>query len=81
MAGMDLTQFAILGLGLVCTVLGWLARELWGAVKALRKDLSDLQVHIASEYVRYDRLQEALKPIKDSLDEIKATLWHKADKP
>jgi formiminotetrahydrofolate cyclodeaminase len=29
---------------------------------------------------RYDRLQDALKPIKETLDEIKQSLQHKADK-
>lgn len=68
-------------LGIVCGVLGWLGRELWSAVQSLRKDLSALEVKISSEYVRYDRLQEALAPIKDALGEIKAALIHKVDKP
>ena len=31
--------------GAALTLLGWLARELWGAVKELRKDLHDLEVN------------------------------------
>jgi septation ring formation regulator EzrA len=76
----DVTQFFVAGLGLGFAVLGWFARELWSAVQSLRKDLSALQVQIATDYVRYDRLAEALQPIKDALDEIKATLSQKADK-
>lgn len=77
---MDITQIFVAGLGLGFAVLGWFARELWSAVQNLRKDLSDLQVRIATDYVRYDRLAEALQPIKDALEEIKATLSKKVDK-
>lgn len=77
---MDLTQIFIAALSIACAVLGWFARELYGATQALRKDLSSLEVRISSEYVRYDRLQDAMKPIMDSLREIKQTLERKADK-
>ena len=67
-------------LGFTCAGLGWFGRELWGAVKLLQKDLSALEVMISSEYVRYDRLKDALAPIVASLQEIKEALTHKADK-
>ena len=67
-------------LGAACTVLGWFARELYGATQALRKDLSALEVRIGTDYVRYDRLQDAFKPIMESLHEIKLALSGKADK-
>ena len=71
-------------LGIACGILGWFARELYSATQCLRKDLSDLQVQIARDYVRYDRLrevvQDAVKPILESLSEIKHTLSQKADK-
>ena len=37
---MELSQIAIWGLGAVCAVLGWFARELYNATQSLRKDLS-----------------------------------------
>lgn len=77
---MELNQIIMSGLGLACTILGWFARELYGATQALRRDLSSLEVRISGEYIRYDRLQDALKPIVDSLTEIKHTLATKADK-
>jgi hypothetical protein len=77
---MDLTQIAVMALGLVCACLGWFARQVWGAVQELKKDVSDLRVLIGTDYVRYDRLQDALKPVMDSLQEIKQTLSGKADK-
>jgi hypothetical protein len=81
---MDLTQIFMTALGLACTVLGWFARELYAATQALRKDLSSLEAMILRDYVRYDRLRDAMhdatKPIMDSLAEIKHTLQGKADK-
>lgn len=73
---MDYTQIAIAVLGVVCTIIGWFASQLWQAVHELKKDVTDVRV----EYVRYDRLQDAMKPIIDSLQEIKQTLGQKADK-
>lgn len=72
----------LLGLvGIACSVLGWFARELYAAVDKLKEDLTKLEIRIGTDYVRYDRLQDALKPLKDTLDEIKASLSHKQDKP
>jgi len=67
-------------LGLTCACLGWFARQIWSAVQGLKKEMSDFRVLVAKEYIAYDRLQDALKPIMDSLHEIKITLTGKADK-
>ncbi len=75
-----MTQIAMWVLGAACAILGWFARELYSATQSLRKDLAALQVKIANDYVRYDRLQDAMKPIMDSLAEIKHTLTGKMDK-
>ena len=77
---MELSQIALCILSMICTALGWFARELYNATQSLRKDLSSLEVRIGTDYVRYDRLQDAMKPIMDSLHEIKQTLTGKADK-
>lgn len=77
---MSLEQIFMALLGIACTVLGWFAREMYAAMQSLRKDLSTLEVQLTRDYVRYDRLQDALKPVLDSLSEIKHTLQGKADK-
>ena len=77
---MEVSQIALWAIGSVCCVLGWFARELYTATQSLRKDLSALEIRIGSDYIRYDRLQDALKPIMQSLQEIKHTLDQKADK-
>ena len=77
---MSLEQIVIGLIGLACGILGWFARELYNATQSLRKDLSALEVKLPSDYVRYDRLQDAMKPIMDSLHEIKTALQQKVDK-
>ena len=77
---MSLQEIILAALSLGFSVLGWFARELYSAVQSLRKDLSALEVRITRDYIPYDRLQDALKPIMDSLSEIKSTLAGKADK-
>lgn len=67
-------------LGVVCAILGWLGREVWSAVQKLRSDLSALEVRISADYVRYDRLQDALRPVMEALADIRATLAGKEDK-
>jgi uncharacterized membrane protein len=53
---------------------------MWSAVQELKRDLAALRVRVGEEYVRYDRLQDALKPIHEVLARIENTLTHKADK-
>lgn len=77
---MSLEQTIIGLIGLTCGVLGWFARELYTATQSLRRDLSALEVKLSADYVRYDRLQDAMKPIMDSLHEIKIALQSKVDK-
>ena len=77
---MGIEQAFLAILGLACGVLGWFARELYNATQSLRKDLSALEVKLSADYVRYDRLQDAMKPIMESLHEIKSALRNKADK-
>ena len=77
---MEISQIALWALGGISAVLGWFARELYSATQSLRKDLAALEVSLNRDYVRYDRLQDAMKPIMDSLAEIKQTLAGKADK-
>jgi hypothetical protein len=78
-------------LGVALSAIGWFARTLWDAVNKLKDDLQEIQVRskddlrslevkVSADYVRYDRLQDALKPLMDALDDIRNTLSTKADK-
>lgn len=77
---MSLEQAFIALLTCACAVMGWFARVLYDAVNKLKDDLRALEVRVGTDYIRYDRLQDALRPIKDTLDEIRSALSHKADK-
>jgi len=77
---MSLEQIFIILIGVACSVIGWFANQLFRAVEKLKDDLNELQVRIGSDFVRYDRLQDMLKPILNGIEEIKESIKHKADK-
>ena len=68
------------GLGASSAVFGWLARELWTAVKDLKEDLTRLSVELPKTYVTRDDYRSDLKEIKDMLGKIFDRLDNKADK-
>ena len=78
---MSLEQIFIILIGVACSVIGWFANQLFRAIEKLKDDLNELQVRIGSDFVRYDRLQDMLKPILNGIEEIKESIKHKADKP
>jgi len=78
---MTTEQFALIALSTLSGVMGWLLREVWGAVKSLRSDLDDLRVSIAETYIRRDSLRDALEPLREQLSRIEGALTHKVDKP
>ena len=61
-------------------ILGWFARELWGAVKELRADLAALREDLPKEYVAKDDYREDIKDIKLLLAKIFEKLDAKVDK-
>jgi hypothetical protein len=73
---MTLDQFFMLILGGACGGLGWFARELYTAINKLKDDLALLRERIGTDYVRYDRLRDAMgdamKPVIDTLNEIRS---------
>ena len=69
-----------LALGSGFAVLGWLARELWAAVKELKNDLSVLREHLPKNYVARDDYREDMREVKDMLNKIFDRLENKQDK-
>ena len=67
-------------LGIGMTVVGWFARELWGAVKELKADLAKLREDLPREYVARDDYREDIRDIKTMLAKIFEKLENKADK-
>lgn len=68
----------VLGLGL--TVLGWFAREMWGTVKALARDLIQLQKDMSEQYVRKDDFKDFRAELLQVLQRIENKLDSKQDK-
>lgn len=77
---MDLQILFNIGAAGVIALMGWLARELWGAVKELRKDLSKLEVALPTLYVNKEDFKHGVNEIKDMLVKISDKLDAKADK-
>ena len=59
---------------------GWILRELWGAVKDLRKDLHLLETELPKEYVLKVDLDKRMDRIEEMLERISMKLDGKADK-
>jgi len=80
MDSISVTEIILAVVSIATGVLGWFARQMWDAVQALRVDLTELEIRIGSDYVRYDRLQDSLRPIMEALRDIQESLKTKADK-
>jgi len=77
---MNILELAMTGLGFGLTVLGWFARELWGTVKTLAKDLIQLQKDMSEQYVRKDDFKEFRAELLHVLSRIESKLDSKVDK-
>lgn len=77
---MDYQTLINVGSGTALAIMGWFARELWGAVKELRGDLSRLREELAREYITKDDFKDAIKELRDLLVRIENKLDQKADK-
>lgn len=78
---MDMQSIINLGVATAFAVVGWLAREIWGAVKELRRDLHDLEVNLPREYVQKVDLDKRMEHIEYMFQRIYDKLESKADKP
>ena len=67
-------------LGIVSSVIGWFARELWAAVKDLKSDLAKLREELPKTYVTRDDFREDMRELKDMLGKIFDKLDAKQDK-
>lgn len=77
---MDSQQVINIVLGLTMTIIGWLAREMWAAVKELKSDLSTLREDLPRQYTRREDYREDIKELKDLLNKFFDRLEAKQDK-
>jgi len=59
---------------------GWFAREIWSAVKELRKDLHEIEVELPKTYVSKFDLDKRMDHIEAMFQRIYDKLDGKADK-
>ena len=57
------------GLGSLLAAFGWFAREIWDAIKELRKDLRDLEQNLPENYVRKDDFKDAMSDVREDMRE------------
>lgn len=57
--------------GAVLTAIGWFAREIWDAVKELRRDIQRIEHNLPEIYVRKDDFKRAIDEMKDDLREVR----------
>lgn len=77
---MDMQSIINLSVATGFAVVGWLAREMWGAVKELRRDLHDLEVNLPKEYAQKIDLDRRMEHIEQMFQRIYDKLEGKADK-
>jgi hypothetical protein len=77
---MEWRDFAMGLMGILGAVLGWLLREVWGAVDKLRNDMQLLQSSIADKYARKDDVAAMAENIMTFLRRIEDKLDGKQDK-
>lgn len=77
---MDYQTLINLGAGTAIAVIGWLARELWQAVKDLREDVSRLREELPKTYATRDDFKDGVNEIKSMLVSIDSKLDRKQDK-
>ena len=67
-------------LGAVLATGGWFARILWEAVQDLKKDLTNLRVEMARDYLPRNDFNRLADELKEMLAKIFDKLDNKADK-
>jgi len=77
---MEMQHIIDLGLGASMAVIGWFAREMWGAVKELKSDLSKLREDLPKSYVAKDDYREDIRELKEIMNKVFDRLENKADK-
>jgi uncharacterized coiled-coil DUF342 family protein len=65
---MDWQTVINIGLGAILAALGWFAREIWDAVKELRRDIHRIEKDLPEVYARRDEFREAIKEVRAEMN-------------
>lgn len=77
---MEIQLLINLVLGSAMTVVGWLAREMWAAVKELKSDITKLREDLPHNYVIKDDFRSDISVIRNEMKEIRDMLGRIFDK-
>lgn len=65
---MDWQTVINIGGGALLTAFGWFAREIWDAVKELRRDMQRIEKNLPEIYARRDEMRETFKEVKHDMN-------------
>jgi hypothetical protein len=68
------------GLGIILTIVGWFARQIWENVQRLQRDLHEIEVDLPTHYVQKSDYTETMKRIEIMFERIFDKLEQKADR-
>ena len=77
---LDAQSLINIGLAAILAALGWFARQVWDAVKALQKDVQALEVDLPKTYVTKTDFSDTMRRIEVMLQRISDKLDEKVDK-
>jgi hypothetical protein len=66
----DAQSLINLAVGIILTGLGWFGRQLWDAVKDLRKDLHKIESELPRVYIAKDEFRHEIQELKHICNEI-----------
>lgn len=67
-------------IGVVLSIIGWFARQMWDAVQSLKVDINKLEVKLPTEYVSKSEFNERWIEVLKALRRIEEKLDDKQDK-
>jgi len=79
---MDWQNLINIGAGSLLCIGSWFCRQLWDAVKELKKEIADLRLHVAETYVKKSEVQlleEKMDKGFDKLEQMIVRLYDKID--
>jgi hypothetical protein len=71
---MDWQIIINIGAAGLLTIGGWFARQLWDSVKELRKEMSDMRLHVSDSYVKKSEVDSFRQDMDKRFDRIEMLL-------
>lgn len=66
---MDWQTVINFGLGCLVAAFGWFAREIWDAIKELRRDMKTIEQNLPEHYVRKDDFRDSMADMREDMRE------------